>query len=117
MAEVTVGRRPPAGAIFAGIGVMVVTAGLLLLPLTLVTLGALAALSTWLPTMGDPTWNDGDAGLGLGLGGLSLLAVLAVASGLFVVLGRRFRLPSRWWTVGGVAGSLLLAGVVLWVVF
>lgn len=97
--------------------VAVLTAGLLFLPLMLVVLGALAALSRWVPTLGDPTWNDGDAGLGLGLGGPALLAVLAVATGVFVTLARRFRLPVRPWVVGGIAGSLLLAATALWVAF
>ena len=97
--------------------VAVLAAGLLFLPLMLVVLGTLAALSVWFPALGDPTWNDGDAGLGLGLGGPALLAVLAVAAGVFVTLARRFRLPARRSVLGGLAGSLLLAAAALWLVF
>lgn len=104
------------GSLLVGI-VAVLTAGLLFLPLMLFGLGVLAALATWFPALGDPTWNDGDAGLGLGIGGPALLAVLAVAVGVFMALARRFRLPVRRWVFGGVAGSLLLAAAALWVAF
>lgn len=97
--------------------VAVLTAGLLFLPLTLFGLGVLAALATWFPTLDGPTWNDGDAGLGLGIGGPALLAVLAVATGVFTALARRFRLPVRPWAFGGVAGSVLLTAAALWVAF
>ncbi|WP_420122728.1 hypothetical protein [Nakamurella sp.] len=95
----------------------VLVAGLLVLPLMMLVLGVLAALSTWFPALGDPTWNDGDAGLGLGFGGVATLAVLATGAGGFTVLARRFRLPVRPWLVGALAGSLLLAGAVLGVAF
>lgn len=102
---------------FVIVVVAALTAGLLFLPLMLLVLGVLAALSTWIPSLGDPTWNDGDAWLGLGFGGAATLVVLAVAAGVFGLLARRFRLPVRPWVVGGLAGSLLLAGTALWVAF
>ena len=113
--------RPAARAGILGplvVGITVVlAAGLLVLPLMMLVLGVLAALSTWFPALGDPTWNDGDAVLGLVFGGAATLALLAVAAGGVAGLARRFGLPVRRWVLGGLAGSLLLAGTVLAVAF
>lgn len=100
------------GPVLVGVAV-VLTAGLLVLPLMMLVLGVLAALSTWFPSLGDPTWNDNDAALGLGFGGVATLVLMAVAGGGIALLAQRFRLPVRRWVVGGLAGSLLLAGAVL----
>jgi hypothetical protein len=105
-------RRAP-GAI-ALLAVLVLTAAVLVPVWLIVRLGVLALVAGWGWTPGDATWNDGDAAIGLGFGGLGLVVVLGLAAAGCALVARWAGFRARA-VVGGlaVAAAVALAVAVL----